>query len=290
MAGIPVVVVGDAALFERDDVRQLVNLFTFLGATRPWGDIHVRQPILGLDEVTVTALGAFPGYLLDVDDEKWQEIGITSPADRRKLSALLALKRRVQAKEHTSLLEVFYELLALTGYAALCERARYLDALLNLGVFSQLVAAFDEHGETRTLYPFLDYLQLMRDGGVDPAVVEPEDAVRVMTIHQAKGLEFPVVVVGSVMKGTAAVHPATRPLRGATRTARQRSTGSRGPAPGGRTQVVLRRRHARPRLAGPGDGRRGEQARWRPQPISVRDAGGGPAGGGRSQPGARDGD
>ena len=201
MAGIPVVVVGDAALFERDDVRQLVNLFTFLGATRPWGDVHVRQPILGLDEVTVTALGAFPGYLLDVDDEKWQEIGITSPADRRKLAALLALKRRVQAKEHTSLLEVFYELLALTGYAALCERARYLDALLNLGVFSQLVAAFDEHGGTRTLYPFLDYLQLMRDGGVDPAVVEPEDAVRVMTIHQAKGLEFPVVVVGSVMQG-----------------------------------------------------------------------------------------
>jgi DNA helicase-2/ATP-dependent DNA helicase PcrA len=36
---------------------------------------------------------------------------------------------------------------------------------------------------------------------VDPAVVEPEDAVRVMTIHQAKGLEFPVVVVGSAMDG-----------------------------------------------------------------------------------------
>jgi len=68
-------------------------------------------------------------------------------------------------------------------------------------VFSQLVAAFDEHAGTRTLYPFLDYLKLMRQGGVDPAIVEPEDAVRVMTIHQAKGLEFPVVVVGSVMKG-----------------------------------------------------------------------------------------
>jgi len=201
-AGVPVVVAGDATLFERDDVQQLVNLFTFLGATQPWGDVHVRQPILGLDEATVAALRGFRGYLLDLDgDEKLQEIGVISPADRCKLGALLALKRRVQAKEHTSLLEAWYALLALTGYAALCERARYLDALLNLGVFSQLVAAFDEHGGTRTLYPFLDYLKLLREGGVDPAVVEPEDAVRVMAIHQAKGLEFPVVVVGSVMQG-----------------------------------------------------------------------------------------
>jgi DNA helicase-2/ATP-dependent DNA helicase PcrA len=200
-AGIPTVVVGDATLFERDDIKQLVNLFTFLGATKPWGDVHVRQSILGLEETTSAALRAFSGYLLDLDDEKLPEIGVTSPADRRKLLALLTLKRRVQAKEHANLLEVFYDLLALTGYVPRCEVAGQLDALFNLGVFSRLIAAFDEHAGTRTLYPFQDYLKLMRQGGVNPAIVEPEDAVRVMTIHQAKGLEFPVVVVGSAMNG-----------------------------------------------------------------------------------------
>jgi DNA helicase-2/ATP-dependent DNA helicase PcrA len=201
-AGIPAVVLGDASLFERGHVRQLVNLFTFLGATKPWGDVHVRQPILGLDEGTVAALKAFSGYLLDGDgDDELRDIGIASPVDRRKLLALIALKRRVQAKRHTCLLEVFYRLLAITGYPSLCERAGYPDPLCDLGVFSRLVAAFDEHAGTRTLYPFLDYLKLMREGGVDPAIAEPEDGVRVMTIHQAKGLEFPVVVVGSVMKG-----------------------------------------------------------------------------------------
>jgi len=200
-AGIPVLVVGDATLFERDDIRQLVNLFTFLGATKPWGDVHVRQPILGWAEATSAALQAFSGYLLDVDDGEWRGMGVTSPADRRKLLALLSLKRRVQAREHASLLEVLYSLLAITGYVSRCELAGQLDSLLNLGVFSQLVAAFDEHAGTRTLYPFLEYLKLMRQGGVDPATVEPEDAVRVMTIHQAKGLEFPVVVVASAMKG-----------------------------------------------------------------------------------------
>jgi DNA helicase-2/ATP-dependent DNA helicase PcrA len=201
-AGIPAVVVGDATLFERDDVGQLVNLFTFLGATKRWGDVHVRQPILGLAEETSAALKAFSGYLLDAgDDDQLREIDVASPADRRKLSALLALKRRVQAREHTSLLEVLYELLTITGYVSRCELAGQLDALFNLGVFSKLVAAFDEHAGTRTLYPFQDYLKLMRQGGVDPAIVEPEDAVQVMTIHQAKGLEFPVVALGSAMDG-----------------------------------------------------------------------------------------
>lgn len=200
-AGIPVVVTGDATLFERDDIKQLVNLFTFLGAGKPWGDVHIRQPIVHLDDATVAALKGFSGFLSDVDEADWEEIGVVSPPDRRKLSALLALKRRVQAREHASLLEVFYSLLAITGYAARCERAGNIEALLNLGVLSSLVAAFDEHAGTRTIYPFLDYLKLMREGGVDPAVVEPEDAVRVMTIHQAKGLEFPVVIVASVMEG-----------------------------------------------------------------------------------------
>jgi DNA helicase-2/ATP-dependent DNA helicase PcrA len=197
-AGIPAVVQGDATLFKRDDIQQLVNLFTFLGATKSWGDVHVRQPLSELDETTGAALRAFPGYLLDLGDGQLPE-GVTSPDDRRKLVALLALKRRVQAKEHTNLLEVFYKLLAITGYAARCELAGQLDALFNLGIFSRLVAAFDEHGGTRTLYPFLDYLKLLGDGGVDPAIVEAEDAVRIMTIHQAKGLEFPVVVVPSLM-------------------------------------------------------------------------------------------
>jgi DNA helicase-2/ATP-dependent DNA helicase PcrA len=201
-ANIPVVVFGDASLFERDEIRQLVNLFTFLGATKPWGDVQVRQPILDLNEVTVEALKASSDYLLDMnDDEKLMGIGVMSVADRRKLLALLDLKRRIQAKEHTCLLEILYELLAITGYLSLSEKASHLNVLLNLGVFSRLLAAFDEYAGTRNIYPFLEYLKLMREGGVDPAVIEPGNVMRVMTIHQAKGLEFPVVVVGSVMDG-----------------------------------------------------------------------------------------
>jgi DNA helicase-2/ATP-dependent DNA helicase PcrA len=200
--GIPVCVVGDAGFFERGDIQQLYNLFSFLGATKPWGDVHVRCSLMGWDDPTCTALQLYRGSLLDVpSDDGLRQIGVENADDRRRLLELLTLKQRVQAKKHTSLLEVFYDLLAVTGYVGLCERAGYAEPLFNLGVLSRLVASFDEHGGTRNFYPFQDYLQLMKEGGVEPAVVVPEDAVQVMTIHQSKGLEFPVVVVGSVMKG-----------------------------------------------------------------------------------------
>ncbi len=127
--------------------------------------------------------------------------GVEEAADRRRLLALLSLKQRVQEGRYNSLLEVFYGLLAATGYFARCEREGRLEALQNLGVLCKLVAAFDEYGRTRNFYPFMSYLKLMREGGVDPIPAVPEDAVQVMTIHQAKGLEFPVVVLGTAMNG-----------------------------------------------------------------------------------------
>ena len=49
---------------------------------------------------------------------------------------------------------------------------------------------------------FASFLRLLHDGGIneyeDPDRPLPRGHVQVMTIHHAKGLEFPVVVVGSL--------------------------------------------------------------------------------------------
>ncbi len=54
----------------------------------------------------------------------------------------------------------------------------------------------------RGLFRFLRYLELLREGGQDlgpaPVLAESEDVVRVMSIHQSKGLEFPVVILADL--------------------------------------------------------------------------------------------
>jgi DNA helicase-2/ATP-dependent DNA helicase PcrA len=202
-ADIPHVVIGSGGFFDREDISQLYDLLVkFLGTPKEWGDRYLRHPVVGLSDESIKALKKHKANLLDsATDKGLRAIGVKDADDRRRLLALLELKREVLAKKHASFLAVLYRLLEITGYFARCERAGQVETLQNIGVLSQLIAAFDEHGGTTNYYPFQDYLQLMREGSVEPVTEPPPDAVQIMTIHQAKGLEWPVVVVGAVMNG-----------------------------------------------------------------------------------------
>jgi DNA helicase-2/ATP-dependent DNA helicase PcrA len=105
--------------------------------------------------------------------------------------------------------DYLYELLAVepfAGWLANENRAR------NLATLSELLNVFQRYYHysvvTRRnlaslrLYLFNSFLRLLHDGGIndyeDPDQPFPKGHVQVMTIHQAKGLEFPVVAVGSL--------------------------------------------------------------------------------------------
>ena len=105
--------------------------------------------------------------------------------------------------------DYLYELLASSrspGWLGNENRAR------NLAMLSELLNVFQRYYHytvvTRRnlgflrLHLFNSFLRLLHDGGIneyeDPDQPFPKGHVQVMTIHQAKGLEFPVVAVGSL--------------------------------------------------------------------------------------------
>lgn len=105
--------------------------------------------------------------------------------------------------------DYFYRLLALDPFA---KALRNENAARNLAIFSQLLNVFQNYyhytvvthrnREFLRFHLFNSFLRLLHDGGIneyeDPDRPFPKGHVQVMTIHQAKGLEFPVVVVGSL--------------------------------------------------------------------------------------------
>lgn len=105
--------------------------------------------------------------------------------------------------------DYFYQLLALDPFLSVVKNE---NSAHNLAVFSQLLNTFQTyyhytivaHRNRQFLrnHLFNSFLRLLYDGGIneyeDPDRPFPEGHVQVMTIHQAKGLEFPVVVVGSL--------------------------------------------------------------------------------------------
>lgn len=82
----------------------------------------------------------------------------------------------------------------------------------NLAIFSQLINTFQNYyhynvvtfrnREYLRFHLFNSFIRLLFEGGIneyeDPYQPLPKGYVQVMTIHQVKGLEFPVVVVGSL--------------------------------------------------------------------------------------------
>src|SRR5271169_3319441 len=78
----------------------------------------------------------------------------------------------------------------------------------NLGKFSQVISDFEEiyfHSDPPEKYEsFASFLQYQADGaypeGWQEATYANPDAVRIMTIHQAKGMQWPVVFIPALLK------------------------------------------------------------------------------------------
>ncbi|MFH1508774.1 MAG: UvrD-helicase domain-containing protein [bacterium] len=77
------------------------------------------------------------------------------------------------------------------------------EIILNIGQFFKQVQEYQLTGNTFLVRDFIAEVDLAIEGGEDPAPVVPmegPEAVKIMTIHAAKGLEFPVVFVASVVE------------------------------------------------------------------------------------------
>jgi ATP-dependent helicase/nuclease subunit A len=102
------------------------------------------------------------------------------------------------------LADVIWSILDETGYLAFCsalDRGRQRAA--NLLAFHQRAREFGSFA-SQGLYRFLRFLHGIQESGDlgQPSMLgEGENAVRIMTVHQSKGLEFPVVFVPELGKG-----------------------------------------------------------------------------------------
>ncbi len=102
---------------------------------------------------------------------------------------------------------LLYAFLTDTGYLKRLTKEQSLESetkIQNLAKFFNIVRGFELVAkEDRAMY-FVNYLNLLIEAGDDPETVEADldtDAVNVLTIHKAKGLEFRVVFLVNLVNG-----------------------------------------------------------------------------------------
>lgn len=117
------------------------------------------------------------------------------------VSLIESLKSRLSSPEY-SLLDLMDELLEATGYIDELEAQSPEDAedrIENIGELKSKLAAYEENAtEQPTLSGFLEEVALVAD--ID-SLNEDNDVVVLMTLHSAKGLEFPYVYLCGMEEG-----------------------------------------------------------------------------------------
>ena len=134
--------------------------------------------------------------------EEIMAIGITDEHDLDFFSALNDLKSSYRQAKMTSL-QVFYELLRITGYMdELLSRNDFeaKKAALNLALISEIISDYENIMGKYDLIGLFNYIYRSLKYYSCPINEEEDNTnkVHIMTVHKAKGLEYPVVITASI--------------------------------------------------------------------------------------------
>lgn len=210
--GVPYVVVGAQSFFDRKEVRDVVAYLRVL--VSPRDDTALRRiinvPPRGIGVRTLEALSAKAVAarrpLWELLEEYAAEPGVEAArqAVRSFWDLITQFRQRV---EHEPLTAVVIDLLSHIGYQQHLERLyqQPLERQARWNSVQELIEtlhAYEQQADRPSLAALVDELALQqRDFQPGRAGQQPPNAVVLMTLHSAKGLEFPVVFMVGMEEG-----------------------------------------------------------------------------------------
>jgi len=193
----PYIVGGKIGLFRRDEAQAVGRLFAWLSHDGFWLEdpYYWRGKIQG-------------DRLLDTAMELWRKVCPTTPGPASLLrNNLKSWKSQVLEGQFKNFTEVYHGLLVILGFRGL-DPSDSLQAtvMANLGRFSSLLADYESSirlgGRQPDWPPALKglcwFMNTYATGAYEEQPVEDLrgiNAIQIMTVHQAKGLEWPVVFI-----------------------------------------------------------------------------------------------
>lgn len=207
---IPAYVYKGLGFFDADEIKDVHALIRFL--SNPESELRAaalcRSRLARLSDPALVALAgrlsaALVGNALPRTTEQL-------PADDRARLVLLrqGLATWLPLVDRLPPAEVLDRVLSDTAYAWELQGMHMVQARENLKKMRALVRRLQNRGYA-TMARIADQIDHLSDD-VATAVVEAFDAVHLMTVHAAKGLEFPVVFLVDFGRGTGARVPAIR--------------------------------------------------------------------------------
>src|SRR5699024_7570269 len=201
-SGVAYQMIGGTKFYERKEIKDMLAYLRLI--TNPDDDISfervVNEPKRGIGKTSIERLRA---YATEHDlsfSEAVKEVDFTG-VPKRAANALAKFDHLIQTlsqqQEFLTATDMVETVLKRTGYEEMLRNERTIESqsrLENLKEFMTVPQNFEENSDDKTLVAFLTDLALIADiDQLDEEELEEEEKVTLMTLHAAKGLEFPVV-------------------------------------------------------------------------------------------------
>jgi DNA helicase-2/ATP-dependent DNA helicase PcrA len=202
-AGVPYQIVGGTRFFDRAEIRDVMAYVRV--AVNPADEVALKRiinkPKRGIGDTTIAAVeyeAARRGMTFELAlRAAVEEQSIAATAPRVRIAAFLDLLDTVRSitAQGGDLRDLVEEVVARSGLISALQAERTFEAEGRIENIRELLGVVDEyvaaHAEA-DLPAFMEWVALRTD--ID-TLVEGERAVTMMTVHSAKGLEYPVVFI-----------------------------------------------------------------------------------------------
>jgi len=189
---IPFSLIGGKGFFQKQAVHDIYNYLSFLLNTN--NDLALigilRSPFFSLPDIDIYSISLMEGACL------YEKLTIASAADIRLQDIAANLQSHIRLSQAAALSTLLRTILTDTGYwAVVASKSNSYQEIANIEKLIGLSNSYIEKG-FKTIYDFVSLLEesirYFEDEG-QANVSREDNSVKIMTIHKAKGLEFPVI-------------------------------------------------------------------------------------------------
>ncbi|SHH98111.1 DNA helicase PcrA [Clostridium grantii] len=206
-SGIPYRIIGGLKFYDRKEIKDVMSYLKLIN--NPLDNVSFRRvintPKRGIGAASIEKIAQFADYmeecmysvLLDLENIP----GIPTKAANSLVKFTGLMNSFMRRKDQINISKLIEEILETTGYLDLYKNSKDIEDRSRVENLKELVSAaveFENHSEDKTLGAFLEQTTLVAD--VDN-YDEEADSVVLMTLHSAKGLEFPVVFMAGMENG-----------------------------------------------------------------------------------------
>ena len=199
---IPFSIVGGKGFYQRQSIYDIYNYFSFL--LDPRNDTALvgilRSPFFNVPDSRIFELSLFDGKTF------WKKLLNAGSSDHNLQGICDKLKVHLEQSKDFNAPRLLRRILSESPYlAVLSQKASGQQEIANINKLVKLTIGFQGKG-FKTMYDYVNFLkdsiEEMEDEA-QAAIADESDSVKVMTLHQAKGLEYPAVFIYNAHDTTA---------------------------------------------------------------------------------------